>query len=59
MRWTTRLKRHGGLAALQARRKESFTLLAKAEVKAVREGRSVDHIKEARKWLEWHHLRTL
>jgi len=59
MRWTTRLKRHGGLVALQARRMESFALLAESEIIAVREGRNTDHIKEARKWLEWHHLRTL
>jgi len=59
MRWTTRLKRHGGMAALQERRKESFALLAKAQREAVREGRSTDRITEARKWLEWNHLRTL
>lgn len=53
MNWTTRLRRHGGMAAVASKRRHQFQVLAGIL------GRKAQDAKNAIEWLEGNSLRVL
>jgi hypothetical protein len=59
MRWTSRLRRYGGLAAITARREEQARLLVKAIESRQRVGTIPTRANDVLQWLSGNELRCL
>ena len=63
MRWTSRLRKHGGLLAIQEKRVKNFKSLAEVDRKISGNKSRIQAVhlltQAARKWLNGHPLRVL